>query len=107
MFANQLNFDIHCDVAKKTPTIISNKGQIQVTKCQPRNIKSLLKKEIERRFEEEVKQQPWVAQYIVNQWQDEDLDKESYNISKIWRGIPDVVYSIYSSILQQLLTTKV
>ena len=96
MFANQLNLDY--DVAKKTTTTItSNKGQIQVTKCQPRNIKSILKKEIEKKFEEEVKQQPWVGQYIVNQWPDEDLDKESYNIdiSKIWRGILDVVFSTW------------
>ena len=107
MFANQLNLHVDYDIAKKTTTITSNKGQIQVTKCQPRNNKSIIKEETEQKFEEEVKQQPWVGQYIVKQWQDDDLEKESYNISEIWRGIPDVVYSIYSSILQQLLTTKV
>ena len=71
-FANKVNLEVNYDIAKKTTTITSNKGQIQVTKCQPWNIKSILKKEIEQKFQEEVKQQPWVGQIIVNQWQDED-----------------------------------
>ena len=93
-FANQLNLDVDYDIAKKTTTIRSSEGQIKVTKCQLRiTIKSIVKKEMEQNFEEKVKQQPWVGQYIVNRWQDEDVEKESYNISKIWRGIPDVFYS--------------
>ena len=60
MFANQLNLDVDYGIAKKTTTITSNKGPIQVTKCQPRNIRSILKKEIKKK--EEVKQQPWGGQ---------------------------------------------
>ena len=106
-FANQLNLVLECDCRAKTTTITSSSGTTQVSKCQPRHIKPILKKEIEKKFEEEVKQQPWVGQYLVSQWKETDLEKESYNISKIWKGIPDVVYSVYTSILQQLVTTKV
>ena len=62
IFANQLNLDVDYGIAKKTTPITSNKGPIQVTKCQPRNIRSILKKEIKTKFEEEVKQQPWGGQ---------------------------------------------
>jgi len=43
----------------------------------------------------------------VQQWQDEHLHHESYNIAKVWPNIPNIVYSVHTSIVQQLITTKV
>ena len=44
MFVNQLNLDVEYDIRKKTTTVASNKEQTEVIKCQPRNMKSILKK---------------------------------------------------------------
>ena len=54
MFANQLNLDVDYNIAEKTTIVTSSQGQTQVTKCQPRNIKSIFKKQIEQKLEEEV-----------------------------------------------------
>ena len=43
----------------------------------------------------------------MQQWQDEHLHHESYNIAKVWPNIPNIVYSVHTSIVQQLITTKV
>jgi len=43
----------------------------------------------------------------VQQWQDEHLHHESYNNAKVWPNIPNIVYSVHTSIVQQLITTKV
>ena len=76
MFANLLNLDVKYDIYTKKTTVASNKEQIEVTKCQPRNMKSVFKKQIEKRWEEEEEQQPWVGQYLTNQWHKEDLGKK-------------------------------
>ena len=108
MFVNQLNLiGVEYDIRKKTTTVTSNKEQTEVIKCQPRNMKSILKKQSEKKQEEEVEQQLWVGQYLTNQWHNKDLEKESYNINKIWKNIPNVFFSIHTSIQQQFITKKV
>ena len=43
----------------------------------------------------------------MKQWKNEDLDNRWYDISKVWKSISSVVYSVHTSILQQLLQTNV
>ena len=43
----------------------------------------------------------------MKQWKNEDLDNRWYDISKVWKSITSVVYSVHTGILQQLLQTKV
>ena len=43
----------------------------------------------------------------MQQWQDEHLHHESCNIAKVWPNIPNIVYSVHTSIIQQLITTNV
>lgn len=106
-YADQLNVDVEYNVTESSTTIKSDETITKITKCQPKHLKPALKKETESKLEKEVKQQPWVGQYLAKQWHNKELDRESYNIPNIWKNIPDVVYSVYTSILQQLLTTKV
>jgi len=85
-------------------TLQSKQQQSRQTKklklqYQPRNMKYILKKLIENKREEEVEQQPWVGQYLTNQWHYEDLEKESYNINNIWKNIPDVFFSRHTAIV--------
>lgn len=70
-------------------------------------MKSIIKKEVVKKYENEVKQQPWVGQFTVKQWNNDDLHKEWCDITKVWKNIPTAVYSIHTSITQQLLQTKV
>ena len=107
VFASHLNIDIKFDNVERKTTLKSCSSVVEVCKCQPRHIKTMLKKEVERKYQEEVKQQPWVGQYVTNQWQDKDLHHESYNILNIWKNIPNVVYSVHTGIVQQLISTKV
>jgi len=79
MYVDQLYIDLEYDVTKKTTTDASNKEQTKVSKYQPRNMRSVLKKQIEKKQEEDVEQQPWVGQYLTHQWHNKDLKKESYN----------------------------
>ena len=107
VFANHFNLDIKFDNMERKTTLKSCSSVLEVNKCQLRHIKSMLKKEVESKYQDEVKKQPWVGQYIAKQWQDKDLHHESYNMLKIWKNIPNVVYSVYTSIIQQLISTKV
>ena len=66
-----------------------------------------MRKKVEKKLEDEVKQQRWIGQYTIPQWQDEHLHHESYNIAKVWSNIPNIVYSVHTGIVQQLITTKV
>ena len=80
-------------VESKT-TIKTSNSAIEVNQPQPKHLK-------------EVIQQRWIGQYTVQQWQDELLHHESYNIAKVWPNIPNIVSSVLTSIVQQLITTKV
>ncbi|KXJ20792.1 hypothetical protein AC249_AIPGENE424 [Exaiptasia diaphana] len=106
-FGNQLDIDIDYNRAESKTTIKTKETTHEVNKHQPKHLKPILKKVIEIRLEEEVKQQQWIGQYTTRQWQDSDLHHECNNIAKIWPNIPNVVYSIHTSIVQQLVTTKV
>lgn len=97
---------ITSDQSSKTwnMTLQSTQQQSRQTKklklqYQPRNMKYILKKLIDNKREEEVEQQPWVGQYVTNQWHYEDLEKESYNINNIWKNIPDVFFSRHTALV--------
>ncbi|XP_031552542.1 uncharacterized protein LOC116289742, partial [Actinia tenebrosa] len=108
-FAAQFNVDITYNAESKKSILTSNDTVIEVNNCQPKSItrKSILKNELVRKYEVEVEQQPWVGQFMPKQWKNKDLHKEWCDISKVWKNIPTVVYSIHTSIIQQLLPTKV
>ena len=106
-FAGQLDLNIEYNRVESKTTIKTSNSTIEVNQPQPKHLKTILRKKVEKKLEEEVKQQRWIGQYTVQQWQDEHLHHESYNIAKVWPNIPNIVYSVHTSIVQQLITTKV
>ena len=104
--ATQLGLDMAFYAECKKTTVTSSSTVLEVTNCQPKSIKSIIKKEVLRKYEHEVEQQPCVGHFTVKQWKN-DLDKRWCNISKVWKSIPSVIYSMHTGIFQQLLQTKV
>ena len=45
--------------------------------------------------------------YVTQRWKDNDISKHNFNPIMRWKNIPDIVLSVHTSILQQLLPTKV
>ena len=102
-FATQLGLNITCDAECKETTVTSSSTALEANKCQPKNIKPIIKKEVVTNYENVVEQQPLVGHFIVKQWKNEDVDNRWCDISKVWKGIPSVVHSVNAGILQQLL----
>ena len=98
--------NIECNRVESKTTIKTSNSTIEVNQPQPKHLKTLLRKKVEKKLKEEVQQQRWLGQYTVQQWQDEHLHHESKNIAKVWPIIPNIVYSVHTSIVQQLITTK-
>ena len=82
----------------KETTVTSRSTVLEATNCQPKGIKSIVKKEVVRKYKHEVEQHPCVGHFTVKQWKNEDFDKRWCNISKVWKSIPSVVYSMYTGI---------
>jgi len=106
-FATQINLDISYDTENKKTILTYNSTVLEVNNCKPSSMKSIIKKEVVKKYEFEVKQQPWVGQFTVKQWNNENLHKEWCDLTKVWKSIPTVVHSVHTSITQQLLQTKV
>ena len=106
-FAGQLDLNIAYNRVESKTTIKTSNSTIEVSQPQPRQLKTILRKKVEKKLEEEVKQQRRIGQYTVQQWQDEHLHHESYNIAKVWPNIRNIVYRVHTSIFQHLITTKI
>ena len=90
-FATQLGLDITFNAECKKTNVTSSSTVLEANNCQPKSIKSIIKREVVRKYEHEVEQQPWVGHFTVKQWRNEDLDNRWCNISKVWKSIPSVV----------------
>ena len=90
-FATQLGLDITFNAECKKTTVTSSSTVLEANNCQPKSIKSIIKREVVRKYEHEVEQQPWVGHFTVKQWRNEDLDNRWCDISKVWKSIPSVV----------------
>ena len=55
----------------------------------------------------EVLNQPWLGYYRTKIWESSEISPVSKRIHSTWENIPDVVKSVYDSIKQQLIKTKV
>ena len=86
--AAQLDLNIEHNRVESKTTIKTSNSTIEVKQPQPKHLKKILRKQVKKKLKEEVKQQRWIAQYTVQQWQDEHLHDECYNIAKAWPNIP-------------------
>ena len=105
-FAGQLDLNIEYNRVESKTDIKTSNATIEVNQPQPKHLKTILRKKVEKKLEEEVKQQRWIGQYIVQQWQDEHLHHESYNIAKVWPNIPNMLRPVYYAILKTLGITN-
>lgn len=106
-YAEQLGLNIEFNQQQRM-TVINNGEKItEFTNCQPKNIKKELKAALERKYQDETINQPWLGNFVTQCWKDEDLSPDSFSVHSKWKNIPDVVSSIHTSILQQLVSTKV
>ena len=82
-FAAQLDLNIEYNRVESKTTIKTSNSTIEVKQPQPKHLKRILRKKVEKKLKEEVQQQQWLGQYTVQQWQDEHLHDECYNIAKV------------------------
>lgn len=86
-------------------TLIGKANQV-VTVKEPENIKEILRKTTKQERRTAVMEQPWVGKYVTQHWKDPEIAPASYQTLKEWRNIPDIVLSVDTSIIQQLINTK-
>ena len=48
-----------------------------------------------------------LGNYVTQRWKDNDISKHNFNPIMKWKNIPDVVLSVHTSNLQQLIPTQV
>ena len=70
-FAGLLGLNIEYNRVESKTIIKRSNSTIEVNQPQPKHLKTILRKKVENKLEEEVKQQRWIGQYTVQQWQDE------------------------------------
>ena len=69
----------------------------------PKYIQQTLKEATDTKHKQKVSEQLWLGNNITQRWKDND----NFNPIMKWKKIPDVVVCVYTSILQQLVPTKV
>ena len=69
----------------------------------PKYIQQTLKEATDTKHQQKVSEQLWLGNNITQRWKDND----NFNPIMKWKKIPDVVVCVYTSILQQLVPTKV
>ena len=73
----------------------------------PKCIQQTLKEATDTKYKQKVSEQLWLSNYVTRRWKDNDISKHNFNPIMKWKNIPDVVLSVHTSILQQLVPTKV
>ena len=66
-FAGQLDLKIEYNRVESKTTIKTSNSTIEVNQPQPKHLKTILRKKVEKKLEEEVKQQRWIGQYTVQE----------------------------------------
>ncbi|KAK2557418.1 hypothetical protein P5673_020538 [Acropora cervicornis] len=59
------------------------------------------------KYKQKLSEQLWLGNYVTQRWKDNDISKYIINSIMKWKNVPDFVLSVYTSILQQLVATKV
>ena len=74
----------------------------------PKYIQPTLKEATDAKYKQNVSEQLWLGNYVTQCWKDNDISKHNFSPIMKWKNIPDVVLlSVHTSILQQLIPTKV
>ena len=106
-YAQQLNLETTFDKQLKCTTVKMGEKQIVLKSSSPKYIQQQLKEAADKMYQQKVSEQLWLGNYVTQRWKDNDISKHNFNPTSKWKNIPDVVLSVHTSILQQLVPTKV
>ena len=70
-FAAQLDLNMEYNRVESKTTIKTSNSTVGVNQPQPKHLKTILRKKVKKKLKEKVKQQRWIGQCTVQQWQDE------------------------------------
>ena len=106
-YAQQLNVDVTFDEQHKSTSVTMGEKETEFKIISPKYIQQTLKEATDTKYKQKVSEQIWLGDYVTQRWKDNDISKHNFNPVMKWKNIPDVVLSVHTSILQQLVPTKV
>ena len=106
-YAQQLNVDVTFDEQNKSTSVTMGEKETLFKISSPKYIQQTLKEVTDTKYKQKVSEQLWLGNYVTQRWKDNDISKDNFNPIMKWKNIPDVVLSVHTSILQQLVPTKV
>ena len=104
IYAQQSNVDVTFDEQQNSTSVTMGDKETVFKVSSPKYIQQTLKEATEK---QKVSEQLWLGNYVTQRWKDNDISKHNFNSSMKWKNIPDAVLILYTSILQQLVPTKV
>ena len=106
-YAQQLNVDVTFDEQHKSTSVTMGEKETVFKVSSPKYIQQTLKEATDTKYKQKVSEQQWLGNYVTQRWKDNDISKHNFNPIMKRKNTPDVVLSVHTSILQQLVPTKV
>ena len=106
-YAQQLNVDVTFDEQHKSTSVTMGEKETVFKISSPKYIQQTLKEAKGTKYKQKVSELLWLGNYVTQRWKDNDISKHNFNPIMKWKNIPDVVLSVHTSILQQLVPAKV
>ena len=106
-YAKQLNVDVTFDEQHKSTSVTMGEKETEFKISSPKYIQQTLKEATDTKYKQKVSERLWLGNYFTQRWRENDISKHNFNPIMKWKNIPDVVLSVYMSILHQLVPIKV
>ena len=106
-YAQQLNVDVTFDEQHKSISVTMAEKETVFKISSPKYIQQTLKEATDTKYKQKLCEQLWLGNYVTQRWKDNDISKHDFNPITKWKNIPDVILSVHTSNLQQLVPTKV
>ena len=107
-YAQQLNVDVTFDKQHKSTSVTMVEKESVFKISSPKYIQPTLKEATDAKYKQKVSEQLWLGNYVTQCWKDNDISKHNFSPIMKWKNIPDIILlSVHTSILQQLIPTKV
>ena len=82
------------------------KKEYELKISSPKYIQQTLKEATGTKYKQKVSAHLWLGNYVTQRWKDNDISKHNFNPVMKWKNIPDVLLSVYTSILQHFVPRK-
>ena len=106
-YTQQLNVDATFEEQHKSTLVTMGEKETVFKMSSPKYIQQTLKEATDTKYRQKVSEQLWLGNYVTLCWKDNDISKHNFHPIMKWKNIPDFVLSVHTSILQQLIPTKV